>query len=58
MMTIPILSQTTLIEKVVRGETLLAPDIAISVLCTTALGLVFAMIAARLYRREQMLYST
>lgn len=58
MMTIPILSQTMLIEKVVRGETIAALDIGVSVLCTTALGLVFAVIAARLYDREQMLYST
>jgi sodium transport system permease protein len=58
MMTIPILSQTMLIEKVVRGEAIPSVDISISVLCTTALGLVFAVIAARLYGREQMLQST
>ena len=58
MMTVPILSQTMLIEKVVRGELIPTVDIAISVLCTTALGLIFAVLAARLYDREQMLQST
>jgi len=58
MMTIPIFSQTMLIEKVVRGEAIPPLDISISVLCTTALGLIFAVIAARLYGREQMLQST
>ena len=58
MFTIPIFSQNLLIEQALRGESMDTMEIILALLMTSALGLGLAWIAARLYRREQLLYSS
>jgi len=57
MYTVPLLSHQLLIEQTVRGESLVAWQVAASIGATLAIGIVIAMIAARLYHREHLAIS-
>ncbi|MFO1494729.1 MAG: ABC transporter permease [Lysobacterales bacterium] len=54
---IPLLSHQLLIEQTVRGEALVAWQVALSVGATLAIGALIAAIAARLYHREHLAIS-
>ena len=58
MFAIPIFSQNLLIEQTLRNESLETTGIVLALITTAGLGLGLAWIAARLYRREQLLYSS
>jgi sodium transport system permease protein len=55
LMWIPSLSQHLLITALIKNEPLSAPFVALSVLCTTAFGAVFAAVALKLFKREAIL---
>lgn len=55
LMALPSLSQHLLITRLLRGESLDLPHVAISVIASLSLGAVLVWIAARLYRREAIL---
>lgn len=57
MYTVPILSHQLLIEQTVRGESLVPWQVAASIGATLAIGVVIALIAARLYHREHLAIS-
>lgn len=57
MYALPLLSHQLLIEQTVRGEALVAWQVAASIGCTLAIGVVIALIAARLYHREHLAIS-
>ncbi len=57
MYTVPLLSHQLLIEQTVRGESLVAWQVAASISATLAIGVVIALIAARLYHREHLAIS-
>ena len=57
MYTVPILSHQLLIEQTVRGEAVVGWQIAASIGATLAIGVVIALIAARLYHREHLAIS-
>lgn len=57
MYTVPLLSHQLLIEQTVRGESLVAWQVAASIGSTLAIGMVIALIAARLYHREHLAIS-
>lgn len=54
---VPLLSHQLLIEQTVRGEALVAWQVALSVGATLAIGAVIAAVAARLYHREHLAIS-
>ncbi len=58
MMTVPLLGQHLLITKLVRGETILASEIALCVICGFVVALIFAAFTARIYRSERLAIST
>lgn len=53
----PLVSQQLLIERVVRGETVELGQILLSAAVTTLLGVILALLAARLYHRESLAIS-
>lgn len=55
---VPILGQNLLIERMMRGEGAPLDMVAISVICTVAVGLVLALIAARLYDNERIAFAS
>lgn len=57
MMSIPILSQSLLIQQLVRAESLDAMDVLVSVATTVVLGVLLALVAARLYHNERLAFS-
>lgn len=57
MMSIPILSQSLLIQQLVRAEVPEPTHVAVSVVTTLVLGAVFAWVAARLYHSERLAFS-
>ena len=57
MYAVPLLSHQLLIEQTVRGEALVAWQVAASIGATLAIGIVIALIAARLYHREHLAIS-
>lgn len=54
---VPLLSHQLLIEQTVRGEALVAWQVALSVGATLAIGAIIAAVAARLYHREHLAIS-
>ena len=54
---VPILGQNLLIERMMRGEGAPLDMVAISVVCTVGVGLVLALIAARLYDNERIAFA-
>lgn len=57
MYSVPLLSHQLLIEQTVRGEALVGWQVAASVGATLAIGVVIALVAARLYHREHLAIS-
>jgi sodium transport system permease protein len=57
MYAVPLLSHQLLIEQTVRGESVVPWQAAASIGCTLAIGIVIALIAARLYHREHLAIS-
>lgn len=57
MMSIPILSQSLLIQQLVRAETLDPKHVLVSVVTTVVLGVLLALVAARLYHNERLAFS-
>jgi len=57
MYAVPLLSHQLLIEQTVRGEAVVPWQAAASIGCTLAIGIVIALIAARLYHREPLAIS-
>ncbi len=57
MMSIPILSQSLLIQQLVRAETLEPMHVLVSVVTTLVLGVLLALVAARLYHNERLAFS-
>lgn len=57
MMAIPILSQSLLIQQLVRNEALDAMDVGVSAVTTLVLGVLLALVAARLYHNERLAFS-
>lgn len=57
MYAVPLLSHQLLIEQIVRGEAVVPWQAAASIGCTLAIGIVIALIAARLYHREHLAIS-
>lgn len=57
MYALPLLSHQLLIEQTVRGESLVAWQVAASVGATLTLGVLIALVAARLYHREHLAIS-
>ncbi len=57
MYAVPLLSHQLLIEQTVRGEAVVPWQAAASIGCTLAIGIVIALIAARLYHREHLAIS-
>lgn len=55
---VPILGQNLLIERMMRGEGAPLDMVSISVVCTVAVGLVLALIAARLYDNERIAFAS
>ncbi|NQV98581.1 MAG: ABC transporter permease [Rhodospirillales bacterium] len=56
MMTIPTFSQTLLLGQILRGDTLVAAHVAISLLATLAFACALIAIAVRLYEREELIF--
>jgi sodium transport system permease protein len=56
MMLIPTFGQQLLINQVMRGEPLDPVHVAVSAVVAVVVGVVFVMVAIRLYRREQILF--
>lgn len=54
---IPILNQNIVINSIIRGETLDAAAIGLTVISTLILGLILAWFAVRLYNKESMLFT-
>ncbi len=54
---VPLISHQLLIEQTVRGETLVPWQLATSIGVTLLVGIIIAMIAARLYHREHLAIS-
>ena len=57
MYAIPILNQNIVINSIIRGETLGAAAIGLTVISTLILGLALAWFAVRLYNKESMLFT-
>ena len=57
MYAVPLLSHQLLIEQTVRGESVVPWQAATSIGCTLAIGIVIALVAARLYHREHLAIS-
>lgn len=57
MYAIPLLSHQLLIEQTVRGESLVAWQVGLSIAATLAIGTIIAAVAARLYHREHLAIS-
>jgi sodium transport system permease protein len=57
MYAIPILNQNIVINSIIRGESLGAAAIGLTVLSTLILGLALAWFAVRLYNKESMLFT-
>lgn len=57
MYAVPLLSHQLLIEQIVRGEAVVPWQAAASIGCTLAIGIVIALVAARLYHREHLAIS-
>lgn len=57
MYAVPLLSHQLLIEQTVRGESVVPWQAAASIGCTLAIGIVIALVAARLYHREHLAIS-
>jgi len=58
MMSVPLLSQNVLITELVRGENVPATWGIISIVSTLALGFVLAIVAAKLYERPKLIFSS
>jgi sodium transport system permease protein len=58
MMATPLLSQNLVINKLVRGETVLPMHFALCIATTLVLALIATALAARVYHREQLAVST
>ena len=56
MMTIPTLGQTVLFGQIIRGESVDPTQVAIASLATTAASALLLYFAARMYRREQLVF--
>lgn len=57
MMSIPIFSQSLLIQQLVRAEALEPLQVTVSVVTTVAAGVLLALVAARLYHNERLAFS-
>jgi len=57
MMSIPIFSQNLVINQIMRGEAVSAVSIAVAIAGSLLAGLLIALIAIKLYKRESMLFS-
>ncbi len=57
MMSIPIFSQNLIINQIMRGEAVSAVSIAVAIVGTLLAGLLIALLAIKLYKRESMLFS-
>lgn len=55
---VPVLSQNLLIDRILRGEGVLPTEVLLSASTTLLLGVGLALLAAQLYRREALLYSS
>jgi sodium transport system permease protein len=58
MMAIPLFSQNLLIGEIVRGEAVALPWYGVSIACTLVIGLALAFVAANLYNRPRLIFST
>jgi sodium transport system permease protein len=58
MMAVPMFSQNLLIGEFVRGETVSSLWLAMSIGSTLAIGFVFAAIAATLFNRPRIVFSS
>jgi len=56
-MSIPIFSQNLVINQIMRGEAVSAVSIAVAIAGSLLAGLLIALIAIKLYKRESMLFS-
>ena len=56
MMTIPIFSQTLILNRVVQGESLILTDTLISMTTSVAAAVLLIAFAARLYERERLIF--
>jgi len=57
MMSIPILSQNLVINQIMRGEAVSAVSITVAIAGSLLAGLLIALLAIKLYKRENMLFS-
>lgn len=58
MMAVPLFSQNLLIGEIIRGETVAIPWYALSISSTLAIGLALAVMAATLYNRPKLIFSS
>ncbi len=58
MMAVPLLSQNVLIYELIRGESVSTAWIGLSILATTGLGLLLALVAANLYNRPRIIFGS
>lgn len=58
MMTVPLLSQNVLVYELIRGEAVSSAWIGLSILTTTGLGLLLAVVAASLYNRPRIIFGS
>ena len=58
MMSVPLFSQNLLIGEVIRGESVALPWYILSVASTLVIGLALAMVAANLYNRPKLIFSS
>ena len=57
MMATPVLSQNLIINQIMRGETVSTISIIAAIVGSLFVGLVLALIAIKLYKRESLLFS-
>ncbi|NNK32578.1 MAG: ABC transporter permease [Xanthomonadales bacterium] len=58
MMGVPLFSQNLLIGEIIRGETVAIPWYVVSISSTLAIGLALAVMAATLYNRPKLIFSS
>ncbi len=54
MMWVPVLGQNLLVDRLIRGELLVVPDLAQAIIASLLLGALLMVVAARLYDHERM----
>ena len=57
-MMVPLLSQNVLVYELIRGEVVSGAWIGLSMLSTTGLGLLLAVVAATLYNRPRLIFGS